>query len=283
MSGRWWRAYDEALDDPKLQRLPAALFKHWFNLMCVASAQNGTLMEPENVAYKLRVSLLKAQLIISALMAVGLLDRRSDGTIEPHNWQKRQYKSDVVDPTAAERMRRFRRNANRNANRNATVTLIRPDTETDTEKKKKKETKAYALVKKEEEAAREQSKKNEKGSRLAPDWQPSAKDAEDAGKIGLRLYEIDAEIPKFIDYWRAKAGPNAVKRDWSATWRNWCRRAFEQQQKPQGVGNGRQLQDDRLSVGKALERLATADVRPPPRPSLVRPASKTDHRLLPKG
>ncbi|HEY1490980.1 MAG TPA: hypothetical protein VGF90_08065, partial [Verrucomicrobiae bacterium] len=168
------------------------------------------------------------------------------------------------------------------------VTPKRPeyrDREQNTEKKEKKETKAYALVKKEQkEAAREQSKQGQRGSRLATDWQPSAKDVEDAGKIGLRLYEIDAEIPKFIDYWHARAGPGAVKRDWSATWRNWCRKAFEQQ-KP-GGSNGRQLQDDRLSVGKAAERLMAAtspDVRTPPRPSLVRPASETDRRLLPKG
>jgi hypothetical protein len=31
----------------------------------------------------------------------------------------------------------------------------------------------------------------------------------------------------FCDYWHAKAGPNARKLDWDATWRTWCRRAAE--------------------------------------------------------
>ena len=32
---------------------------------------------------------------------------------------------------------------------------------------------------------------------------------------------------KFADYWHAKAGADACKRDWFATWRNWCRRDQE--------------------------------------------------------
>lgn len=31
----------------------------------------------------------------------------------------------------------------------------------------------------------------------------------------------------FCDYWHAKAGPNARKLNWDATWRTWCRRAAE--------------------------------------------------------
>ena len=29
---RWFRAYDDALNDPKVQRLPGELFKAWFKL-----------------------------------------------------------------------------------------------------------------------------------------------------------------------------------------------------------------------------------------------------------
>ena len=89
-----------------------------------------------------------------------------------------------------------------------------------------------------------------RGARLSEDWQPSASDLNEAGKIGLRLYEIDNEIPKFRDYWHSRAGPNAVKRDWSATWRNWCRKAMEQK----GTGNG-----PKLSVVDAGERLIAAE------------------------
>lgn len=35
------------------------------------------------------------------------------------------------------------------------------------------------------------------------------------------------EHEKFVDYWRAKTGQAAVKKDWPATWRNWMRTALE--------------------------------------------------------
>jgi hypothetical protein len=40
---------------------------------------------------------------------------------------------------------------------------------------------------------------------------------------------IDAEatLPMFRDYWTGKAGKEARKADWGATWRNWCRREAE--------------------------------------------------------
>jgi hypothetical protein len=35
------------------------------------------------------------------------------------------------------------------------------------------------------------------------------------------------EIEKFKDHWQGKAGLNALKVDWTATWRTWVRRADE--------------------------------------------------------
>jgi hypothetical protein len=35
------------------------------------------------------------------------------------------------------------------------------------------------------------------------------------------------ELGKFRDFWQAKAGADACKVDWDATWRNWIRRAAE--------------------------------------------------------
>lgn len=35
----------------------------------------------------------------------------------------------------------------------------------------------------------------------------------------------DRTFAAFCDYWRAASGARARKRDWDATWRNWCRRA----------------------------------------------------------
>lgn len=63
-----------------------------------------------------------------------------------------------------------------------------------------------------------------RGARLPDGWQPS--DADRAFALGLRL-DAGRVADGFRDYWHAAAGANARKRDWSATWRNWCRREAE--------------------------------------------------------
>ena len=141
---RWWRAYDEAATDPKLGLLSDELHRAWFNLMCIASANNGEFPPIKQIAYTLRVKPERAAAILAELHSAGLLDKTDDG-FAPHNWKKRQYKADVTDPTAAERMQRYRNN--KRNDRNATVTPLRPetDTEADTESEKK-EPRVAALV-----------------------------------------------------------------------------------------------------------------------------------------
>jgi hypothetical protein len=62
------------------------------------------------------------------------------------------------------------------------------------------------------------------GRRLPDDWRPSAEDDHFATDLGLNS---DAVAAKFHDYWRALSGSKAMKTDWSATWRNWCRNESE--------------------------------------------------------
>lgn len=62
------------------------------------------------------------------------------------------------------------------------------------------------------------------GTRLPPDWQPSAEDLEFARRERPDL-DIAAEADKFRDYWHGCAGSKGRKADWPATWRNWIRRA----------------------------------------------------------
>lgn len=66
--------------------------------------------------------------------------------------------------------------------------------------------------------------RDRRGSRLPPDWQPNLDDRAYAEGLGLDPTRV-AEA--FRDFWHAKAGKDAVKLDWSATWRGWCRRDAE--------------------------------------------------------
>ena len=63
-------------------------------------------------------------------------------------------------------------------------------------------------------------------TRLPDDWAP---DSDLLAWAVAAEPGVDAkrEAEKFRDYWKAAAGANARKRDWSAAWRTWIRRAAE--------------------------------------------------------
>jgi len=65
-----------------------------------------------------------------------------------------------------------------------------------------------------------------KGSRLAADWQlPRAWGEWALSEVpGWSADHVRKVGEMFGDYWRSKAGKDAAKADWMATWRNWVRR-----------------------------------------------------------
>ncbi|AER48441.1 replication initiation protein [Mycobacterium phage Babsiella] len=68
--------------------------------------------------------------------------------------------------------------------------------------------------------------KSTRGSRLPEGWMP---DDETIAAMRQQFPHVDlrAEHEKFTDYWRGAAGAKGRKADWTATWRNWIRRAAE--------------------------------------------------------
>lgn len=103
---RWFRYYDEALDDPKVQRLSGDLFKTWINLLCLASKSNGKLPSNDDIAFRLRISVQDAQLRTEDLIMAGLIDIGPDRALSMHGWTERQYVSD----TSSARVRKHRKN-----------------------------------------------------------------------------------------------------------------------------------------------------------------------------
>lgn len=137
MTQRWFRFYNDAVNDPKVQRLSGELFKAWVNVLCLASKNGGKLPTLTDLAFILRVPEDRALAHIEALSAEGLLDQ-VEGEYSPHNWNGRQYQSDHVDSTNADRQRRFR-DRKRNGVTSVTVTALdteqnRPESETDLER-----------------------------------------------------------------------------------------------------------------------------------------------------
>jgi hypothetical protein len=104
---QWFRFYSEALDDPKVQRLPGDLFKAWVNLLCLANEQEerGTLPPLDDIAFRLRLDHLKAEDALTGLRRAGLLEHNTDtDEYRVHAWDKRQYASDL----STDRVRKFR-------------------------------------------------------------------------------------------------------------------------------------------------------------------------------
>lgn len=124
---RWFRFYDGALDDPKVQALPGDLFKIWVNLLCVAARSGGRLPQ-QDLPFLMRMEPAVIDQAIGVLMDRGLIDETEAG-LEPHNWNGRQFKSD----DSKERVRKHR-------DRNGEVTV------TETIEPKKNETPALCSV-----------------------------------------------------------------------------------------------------------------------------------------
>lgn len=117
MIGHWFRLYDGLVDDPKVQKLPAETFRALINLWCLASRNNGVLPPIEDVSFGLRMSEKAALSLLKTLSEQGFIDNSDEG-MKPHNWDGRQFKSDV----STERVQRFRK-------RHETVSRNSPDTE----------------------------------------------------------------------------------------------------------------------------------------------------------
>ena len=118
----WFRLYVELLDDPKAQALPPRLFKFWINILCVAAIYDGKLPDVNVLKHRLKARLDYVKGSLNDLLSVGLIDD-CDGVLRPHNWDKRQYKSD----SSTERVNNYRSKMKRYRNVAGNVTVTLPD------------------------------------------------------------------------------------------------------------------------------------------------------------
>jgi len=218
---RWFRFYDCALDDPKVQRLPGDVFKVWVNLLCVASRNDGQLPSVEDLAFMLRSDSETITRVMNELRRAGLIDESEQG-LTPHNWAERQYQSD----SSAERMRKHRA-----LKRNSDVTDVTTSDVTGDEKVTV-QNRYRADTDTETEKIISAPARSKKGTRLSEDWQPNPDLIATATSLGLSAAQFDREIAKFRDYWASRAGSQGVKLDWDATARNWMRTAAERANPP---------------------------------------------------
>lgn len=91
-----------------------------------------------------------------------------------------------------------------------------------------------------------------RGTRLPKDWALP----KPWGDWALAEYpqwtpaKVRTEGAKFADHWHAKAGKDAAKVDWLATWRSWCRSDIAHRDDPRPPVNGSAQHDlDELTAG----------------------------------
>lgn len=104
MADTWFRFYNTAVDHPKTLRLNDTQFRAWVRLMSLASKLGGSFPDDmTDISLAVRKSPQKAAELVQVLLSAKLLDR-TEGGYTPHNWNEKQFKSDV----STERVKRFR-------------------------------------------------------------------------------------------------------------------------------------------------------------------------------
>lgn len=121
---RWFRMYEEVLDDPKVQLLPPVQFRMWVNMLALTSRNDGSLPSVKDCSFAFRVTEDAVSQALAEFEDIGLMQRKGE-TFRPHNWDKRQYKSD----TSTDRVKRFRKRSS-----NAKETPSEAETEAETDK-----------------------------------------------------------------------------------------------------------------------------------------------------
>lgn len=106
----WFRYHVDALDNPKIQTLPAVLFRFWVNLLCVSQKVSGFLPESAEISFRCRVPESQVLDWLEELKKRRLVDVTDDGRLFMHDWNDHQFVSD--DVTARVRKHRMKRQGN---------------------------------------------------------------------------------------------------------------------------------------------------------------------------
>ena len=183
MSGnRWFRFYAEALNDPKVDRLPPSLYKTWVKLLCLACTHDrGLLPSVDDIAYHFRISVTDAGQQLDELILSDLIDINADKSMTPHNWGVRQYLSD----TSAARTRKYREKKKARPTRDVTCDVTCDVTVTPPEQNRTDSETEFNLLTSEQDAPHEEEiivkidskfeeKKVLKRGRVSPDLRARA-------------------------------------------------------------------------------------------------------------
>lgn len=272
----WLRLYTETIDDEKLGLLAFEDRWHFIALLClkgkgILDSEPDTEMLWRKAALKMGLTVAELEKVVSRLARMKLIDCK---TLQPLAWNDRQAQSD----SSTERTRKYREKKRaingKHGGDDAETSQERPsdgleeDTDTDTEEETVTSFKgrggnsrpdaapaATPNPPKAPKAAK--ASKSSTATRLPDDWQlpQSWGQWAMAERQDLSADEVRREAQVFADYWHAKAGADARKLDWQATWRNWVRRADGRATTPRR-GAGWQAIDPHAPIETYAQRAA---------------------------
>jgi hypothetical protein len=209
---RWYRAYVGTCTDPKIAAVAYSsktskckVIAMWhFVLELAADARNGGKLRMDAALFcgALDLNIEEVKSIWAHMIDRGMV---TDDQVV--SWKKRQYETDTIDPTNAERQRRWKAKHFGNG----TVTEHkRSESDTDTESKRV--------------PLRGKENGNSRKGLISDDWRPSTDSTQKAQKLGLTQAEIGREAEKFRNH--ARQNERKCVR-WDSAFDNWCIRAAE--------------------------------------------------------
>jgi len=130
---KWFRLYNEIIDDPKAAKMTPKEFRFFIYLLCLASEceENGVIpFSQKDISWRLRTPEKETNLYLNKLKELNIITENP--LISFINWDKRQYKSD----SSKERVRRYRE---KECNVTVTPVVTPPEqSRTETEQKENK-------------------------------------------------------------------------------------------------------------------------------------------------
>lgn len=193
----WLRLWAEIVDDEKLRLL--AFEDRWHFVAFLAIKAQGILDSGDDqkilrrkVAVKLGLQALELDEVVRRLCEVDLL---CPDTLQPKNWAKRQFESDV----SSWRVKQFRERNKVKRFRNVSETA--PDTDTDTETEKEGECEGEGCLPKKPKSV---------ATKIPADWEPNARSAAWLKSEGvLHHADISRLVASFRTYWLETGGRKA--------------------------------------------------------------------------
>ena len=192
----WIKLHRQLLRNHEWAVLSDAAKAHLVSIWMLAADKGGEV--PHDAALIKKLCYLDSAPDLDQFIALGFLECPHDASVTTND-----------DATATPRRRHG----------DATVSNQRRE---ETEKRQRRE----ETEKRQTDGARTRAPARATGRRWGDDehvpeeWRIEVMDG-----LGMDRRAVDMQADAFGDYWRAAAGAKAVKRDWRATWRNWCRRA----------------------------------------------------------